>query len=198
LVELYHRPAVVMAEIDRDHFTASARSIPEFNMVEAFTACQDLFVRFGGHSQAAGFTLRKDKISLLADRLTGIADERLSHCELQPTLQIDAELSLADITAELQGWLRQLGPFGPGNPHPKFLSRNVPVSEVQFVGQQGQHARLRLKEGTREWTALAFHQAERWSDYSPRIDLVYTITSDSWNGTERVTLKVLDARPSVV
>jgi single-stranded-DNA-specific exonuclease len=196
LVELYHRPAIVMSSTNEDHVVASARSIPGFNLIEALTTCQDLFVRYGGHAQAAGFTLLKERIPLLTEQLMSIADERLSSQDLQPFLQIHAEVKLADLGRPLFQWLRQLEPFGSGNAQPAFLTRGAEIVDTRFVGQQGQHVRLRVRERGQEWTALAFNQAKTWVNPASGIDLVYSITTDSWNGSERITLKVLDSRPS--
>jgi single-stranded-DNA-specific exonuclease len=196
LVELYHRPAVVMSSTNDDHVVASARSIPGFNLIEALTACESLFVRYGGHSQAAGFTLARERIPLLSEQLTCIADERLSAQDLRPSLQIDAEVKLAELGRPLFQWLRQLEPFGQGNTQPAFLTRGVEIVDTKFVGQQAQHVRLRVREKGAEWTALAFNQAKNWTSATSCLDLVYSIATDSWNGSERVTLKILDSRPS--
>ena len=196
LVELFHRPAVVMAAIDDEYLIASARSIPEFNIVAAFTACRDLFLRYGGHPQAAGFTLSRKRVPLLTESLTAIAEETLGSRDLRPVLPIDAEVKLADLTGEVLHWLSTLEPFGPANPQPTFLTRKAHVIETRYIGQLGQHVKLRVRQGNQEWTALAFNQAERWAYTTPRIDMVYSVASDHWRGAETVTLKVLDFRPA--
>lgn len=196
LVEKHHRPTVVMASIDNEHVVASGRSIPEFNLVQSFTTCADLFIRYGGHSQAAGFTLEKVRISQMREQLTAIAEETLETQDLQPALEMDARLNLSDITPELLHWLRQLEPFGVGNPQPRFLIEGLQIIETRYVGQSGQHVRLRVRQSTHQRTALAFNQAERWAEGVSQVDLVCTISTDFWNGAETITLKVLDFRPA--
>jgi single-stranded-DNA-specific exonuclease len=196
LVEKHHRPAVVLASIDNEHVVASGRSIPEFNLVQSFTTCADLFVRYGGHSQAAGFTLEKVRISQMREQLTAIAEETLETQDLQPALEMDARLNLSDLTPELLHWLRQLEPFGVGNPQPRFLIEGLQIVETRYVGQSGQHVRLRVRQGTHQRTALAFNQAERWAEGVSQVDLVCTISTDFWNGAETITLKALDFRPA--
>ena len=196
LAEQYHRPAVVLAGAGPDHLTASARSIAQFNVIQAFTACQDLFVRYGGHAQAAGFTMARENLPRLVAQLTSIAQDRLSSRDLLPVLSIDAEVNLAGLTAPLLQWLQQLEPFGVGNPRPSFLTRDLRVMDTQFVGPAGQHVKLRVRQGNRECTALAFNQGKLWSGSPTRLDLVYSISTDNWNGVERMTLKVLDYRPA--
>ena len=195
LADTFHRPVVAMS-VEDETLVGSGRSIPEFDIFEAFSSCQDLFVRFGGHAQAAGFTLPKDNLPLLEDRLTAIAGELLSSGDLRPTLKIDAEVGLAELTDELFWWLSNLEPFGPDNARPVFLTRGTQVLETRFVGNSGQHLRLRLTQGNQQWTALAFNQAERWIDDTSQVDLAYSINKDRWRGEERTTLRVLDFRPT--
>mgnify|MGYP001174933627 CR=1 FL=1 len=196
LADTFHRPAVAMAAED-GYLVGSGRSIPEFDLFKAFTGCQDLFVRFGGHSQAAGFTLATEKLPLLRERLTAAADTALGSRDLSPTLDIDAEIGLAELTGDLVHWLSILKPFGPSNRQPVFLTRRTHVLEARYMGKTGQHLRFKLREGNDEWPAVAFNQAERWVSGTPYVDLVYSVTIDRWRGMERLTLRVQDFRPVV-
>ena len=195
LAETFHRPAVAMA-VEDDFVVGSGRSIPEFDLFAAFSLCQDLFVRFGGHSQAAGFTLSKEKLPLLEERLTEVAEKALVSYELQPTLAIDVEVGLDELSGNLQSWMSKLEPFGAGNPRPVFLTRRARVLATQYVGKGGQHVKLKVAQGNEQGTALAFNQAERWVDNTSEVDLVYSLIFDRWQGTERLTLKVLDFHPA--
>ncbi|MEK7814897.1 MAG: single-stranded-DNA-specific exonuclease RecJ, partial [Chloroflexota bacterium] len=206
LVETFRRPAVVMALGD-DRAMASGRSIPEFNIIEAFTACGHLLTRYGGHAQAAGFTLPAKNLPLLEAELTAIAQEALGSRDLRPTLSIDAEVKIADLLGEPLSWLSSLEPFGMANPRPVFLTRRAQVLEAQGVGKSGQHLKLRVREGDSpdapsaggafgQYTALAFNQAHRWVANTPYLDLVYTLSAPTSRGDGDLTLKVLDFRPS--
>lgn len=195
LVDMFHRPAVALAAVNDDRFIASARSIPEFNIIQAFSECADLFVRHGGHAQAAGFTLPRKRLPQLVERLTDVAEQARKTQDWNPTLSIDAEVRLAELTDDLLNWLAGLQPWGTGNPPATFLSRRVQVKEFRYMGGQGQHLRLRVQQGNQVWTALAFNQAEQWEAGTTHVDLVYSITTDRWQGVERKTLKVLDFRP---
>ena len=199
LVDVYHRPAVALST-DGDHLVASARGRPEFNLVEAFSACQGHLVRYGGHAQAAGFTVTRDNLPKLVEGLTAFAQNKLGSRELSPTLAIDAVAEFDELTDDLIQWLHDLEPYGPANPTPVFLTSGVPVSEVHYMGQARQHLRLLVGNangnGSGRWTALAFNQADKWVDGATRLDLVYTITADSWRGPKALALRVLDFRPS--
>ena len=199
LVDLYHRPAVALSA-DGDHLVASARGIPEFNLVEAFSACQGHLVRYGGHAQAAGFTVARENLPNLVEDLTAFAQNKLGSRELSPALTIDAVVALDELTHELVQWLQDLEPYGPANPTPVFLTSGVPVSEVHYMGQSRQHLRLLVGNGngngSGRGTALAFNQAENWVDGTTRLDLVYPITADSWRGPKALALRLLDFRPA--
>ena len=195
LAETYQRPAVAMA-VEDDVIVGSGRSIPEFDIFQAFSDCEDLFVRFGGHSQAAGFTLPRDDLPLLEKRLAAIAGETLPRGDLQPVLNIDVEVGLNELDDGLRDWLSQLEPFGIGNPRPVFITRRARVLEDQRVGAGGRHVRLKVAQGNSKCTALAFNQADKWKGSVPEVDLVYTLMFDRWQGGERTTLKLLDFRPA--
>ena len=195
LAESFHRPAVAMT-VEDEYVVGSGRSIPEFDIFEAFSSCQDLFVRFGGHSQAAGFTVSREKLPILEERLTAVAEEALVSLELQPALTVDAEVGLGELSGDLRSWLSKLEPFGPGNRQPVFLTRRARVVGTQYVGKTGQHVKLNVTQGNEQGTALAFNQAERWVDGTSEVDLVYSLMVDRWQGTERLTLKVLDFQPA--
>ena len=197
LVDEFYRPAVVMSLGD-GLIRASARSIPQFDMVkDGLARCHDLFIRHGGHSQAAGFVMLPENLARLKERLVGAADEVLGKLDLQPSLDIDAEVSVVSLTGETFRWLKNLEPFGVENPTPKFLTRNLRPVEARPVGSQGQHLRLKLKEGRVIWDAMAFRQGDQWAPDIPLLDVVYTIGTDWRGGSEVMSLKVLDFRPSV-
>jgi len=198
LAERLNRPAVVMST-DGDYLVASGRSIPEFNIVEAFTASQDLLERYGGHAQAAGFTVARSKLPILAANLNAYAEKALGSHDLRPQLAIDAEIGLGELTDDLLHWVSTLEPFGMANPSPVFLSRNVQVLHARHMGNSGQHVALNVRQGDSEWNALAFNLGERWqgehrTGETTNLDLVYTLTADHWRGPGALALRVLDFR----
>ena len=194
LAELYGRPGVVMADIGEDRLVASGRSVPGFNLVESFAACADLFVRYGGHAQAAGFTVERDQVHPLRDRLNGLAADAFARQPQETNLELDARLELADLNPGLVEWLGRLEPFGVGNPAPMFLVSGLQVVENRRVGATGQHLRLRVRQGGRQCTALAFNQADRWPNVPSTVDIAGSVLVDHWNGMETVNLKIADLR----
>ena len=200
LVERYRRPAVVLS-VNGGQAVASARSIPEFNIVEAIASASDLLVRYGGHAQAAGFTVSTDLIAEARERLLAHAGERLGALDLSLILEIDATAVLPELTMDTYDWLSSLEPFGKGNRRPLLASLGLTVKEARLVGHSRQHLRLRVEQQGREMIALAFNQAEDWHNLerpaeAAKLDLAYTLMLDSWQGQQSLALRVTQLRIS--
>jgi len=195
LVDEFYRPAVVVemgAEVSR----GSCRSIPEFHITNALDECTDLLVRHGGHAAAGGFTVSNEHLDELADRLRRLAAEQLTSVELAPVLSVDAEVELSRMSWELEQELAQLEPCGYANPHPLFLSRDVRVQSQRAVGSNGKHLKLRLSDGQTTWDSIAFRQGEWVGKLPDRVDIVYRLEVNEWNGQRRLQLNVQDIRPA--
>ena len=152
-------------------------------------------MRFGGHRMAAGFTAKNEDLPEIKERLIAHAAELLAGQDLTPALEIDVELPLKELRGEEIRWLSRLAPHGIENPVPTFLSRGVLVRTLRAVGKDGDHLKLRLKDGAVSWPAIAFRQHGDGIAEGTLIDLVWTLTSDSYvrDGLE---LNVLDLRPA--
>ena len=194
LAEKFQRPAVALARVTDKTFVGSGRGIPVFNLVRAFNSCAHLFVRHGGHAQAAGFTIRQENIHLLQSSLTTIAMDELSGKDLYPPLAIDCELGLSEISPLLLETFDKMEPFGTGNPKPLFLTRGLEAVETSRVGKEGQHLKLMVSDGKRRMKALMFNRGEDWEAFSDRIDLVYAISCDYWRGKRQINLVIEDFR----
>ncbi len=200
LAERYRRPSAVLS-VDGDLAVASARSIPEFNIVDAIASSSPLLVRFGGHAQAAGFTVSTRSIGEVARQLDEYAAERLGSLDLSPRLEIDAVASLDELSFEVYDWLAALEPYGKGNRRPLFASLNVSVLEARKIGHSQQHLRLRVNQNGQEITALAFNHAQQWAALGitpgeTRLDLAYTLMLDNWQGQSNLVLRVSEFRLS--
>ena len=149
LMENYRRPAVVLS-INGELSVASARSIPEFDVVEAIASVSDLLVRYGGHSQAAGFTVSTDLIPEATERLLLHAGQRLASLDLDPVLEIDATATLPELTMDTYDWISSLEPFGKANRRPLFATLGATVKEARLVGNNQQHLRLRVEQQGRK------------------------------------------------
>ena len=195
MAEVYRRPAVAMS-MEGENVVASGRSIPQFNIENAFGSSQHLLLKYGGHSQAAGFTVSRDRLPQVIAALCEVAERELGDYDLRPSLKIDAEVTLSELSQEAIQWLADLEPFGQANPRPLFLSRNLEVLETRSMGNSSQHLKLLVGQEGKIMTALAFNQAQNWPQGASRLDLVYSITADWWRGVKSDNLKVVDVRPA--
>ena len=196
LVNLYGRPAVVY-ELGAETSRASCRSIDDFHITDALRERPDLFVRFGGHRAAAGFTIENARIDEAREHLIAAAARALAGRELAPILEIDCNLPLRQLRGEEIRWLSRIGPFGIGNPEPAFLARDVLIVETRFVGTGDKHRKLRLRDGHSTWGAIAFDCGDITVEAGDRIDLVYTLDAGRPDGTLEIRVEDmrLTARP---
>jgi single-stranded-DNA-specific exonuclease len=195
LVDQFHKPTMVLAVADGVAH-GSCRSIPAFDMLGALDANADLFLKFGGHRQAAGVTIDVARLPEVRARLTQWANDRLEPGDLVPRLRIDADLRLDEITGAVVEGVRRLGPFGLANPKPVFRAAPVDLLQAPRVLKE-RHLALMFKQGTRSFRGLAWRAAEREGYLSANrfgLELAYSLEENEFRG-ERVTeLTVADVR----
>ena len=196
IAERVNRPCVVLS-IDPDENVAhgSGRSIEAYHLLNGLTECADLFEKFGGHSHAAGITIKPDRIGELRQRLNAHASSCLSEDDLQPRVFIDAELPTEEITFELVGELERLEPFGAGNSRPVFQARNLCIlTEPRLIGQR--HLKMSVAGPKRRpLETIWWNGAESADALKGRIDMAYTIETSKWGGGTFLQLSVQDVRP---
>jgi single-stranded-DNA-specific exonuclease len=195
LCEEFYRPAVVVS-IGETTSRGSARSIAEFHITEALDQCRDLLIRHGGHAAAAGFTVHNGNLSRLAGQLKRLAAETLADKTLRPTLLVDVQLGLGELSRQLYDWLAKLEPFGYANPAPVFMTQHLRVVDKRAVGSKRSHLKLFLSDGRTRWSAIAFRQAHWLKRLPGYIDVAYHLELNEWNGRERLQLNVRDLRPA--
>jgi single-stranded-DNA-specific exonuclease len=196
LVESHYRPAVVGVTGD-ETTRASCRSIDEFHITNALDECKDLLVRHGGHSKAAGFTIRNENLDELKERLMAIAFRELSLDILVPTFHYDVEVQISDLQANLYGCQSQLEPTGNENPKPLFISKGLKVNRKSKIGKEKNHLRMTVSgDSGPSIDAVAFRMGD-WADDMPaRIDILYYFELNDFNGNVSFQLNVRDIRAS--
>jgi len=195
LSEEFYRPAVVV-KIGEHVSTGSCRSIPEFNIILALSQCSSLFTHFGGHAQAAGFSLPTKSLPRLEEKLLQLATTQLAGVDLRPRLDIDTEVTLPDLGGNTFQAIQQLAPFGCGNPVPTFFSHQVEVVDCRTMGSNGGHLRMELRQGGTVWGGVGFGSGSYLAEVSSPLDIVYNLEIDRWGGGERLRLNILDFAPS--
>ena len=192
LTEVYYRPAVVAAK-GPEETRGSCRSIPEFHITDALDQCKDLLVRHGGHAAAAGFTVKNNNLPELVARLKSIALDQLSARDLRQTLSADMEIALPEINFEVLKHLSYLEPTGYGNPEAVFVSRDVKVKSFRAVGSEGKHLKLTLAdEHNTYFDAIGFRLGHLLRSLPPRVDVMYTLEANEWNGRTTLQLNLKD------
>jgi single-stranded-DNA-specific exonuclease len=196
IVEETARPTVLIS-LDGNEGKGSGRSPLPFDLHAGLSECRDLLIRFGGHKAAAGVTIEASRVDEFAHRFNEVARSKLAPEDLYPELRIDAEISIDEVTDDLESLLRHFEPFGVGNPSPVFASRNVRLAvPARVVGTDG--LKLRIAGSTRDREALGWGMG----DLAPElpleapIDIAYRLERDTYQGESRLQLRIADIRPA--
>jgi single-stranded-DNA-specific exonuclease len=197
LVDKYYRPSLIF-NIQNGIAVGSGRSIDGFNIFRALSKLSHLFEKFGGHSHAAGFTLKKENIMALEKGLESLARETLTDDDLVPSVDIDCEIGLCEITLETIRQIRSLSPFGEANPEPCFLARSLNVLESRVVGERHLKLRVRQKGEERYFEAIGFGLGGEHSLEGKAIDMVFTPEINRWQGLEGIQLRIVDLRDTAM
>jgi single-stranded-DNA-specific exonuclease len=195
LMEKYYRPTIVAFK-GEELTRGSCRSIPEFHITHALDQCADLLERHGGHAAAAGFTVRNSYLDELITRLKQITKDELQNLDLRPSVTIDSEVSLSELSPDLLQELAFIEPTGNKNPPAIFASRGVRVLRSRQVGKDGSHLKLAVTDGRITYDAIAFRLGELNSDLPLLVDIVFSFELNRFNGNEILQLNVKDIQPS--
>ncbi len=183
LTEIYNRPAIVLTR-DNDFATGSARSVAGFDVHKAIESCEDLLENFGGHTYAAGLTLRADNVAEFKRRFEKYVDEHILPEQTLAQLDVDACLDFKDINRRLFNEIKRFEPFGPNNPKPVFCTRRVyDYGTSKVVGRNQEHIKLELVDNKSHnvMSGIAFGQSAlaRYIKTKRAFDIVYTIEENT-------------------
>ncbi len=196
LVELYNRPAILIAAPPGAIARGSARSIAGVNITQVIAASRDLLHGYGGHPMAAGLSIDPDRIPEFQRQVNRTLKQLAP--DLQPfnTIQIDAYLPLEDANLELVATLEKLAPFGPGNPPLTFASKGLLLSQVQTIGKGQDHLLLTLENAEGQPFNAIWWQAAGMDLPEGAVDLAYTLRTSDYKGQLKVQVECLHLRPS--
>jgi len=195
LSEEYHRPAIV-ASGDGEMFRASARSIPEFNMIKALDMCSDRFEQYGGHPMAAGFSIKKDNLREFRKEMSAVADELMVGVDVGTTLTIEAEISPSWVNSDSLSFLNAMEPYGEQNREPIFMTSDMNIVDTKRVGVNKNHLKMTMEYQGRLYEGIAFRQGDRFDECKGSVDLAYRPEMNYWNGKHNLEFIVSDFRPS--
>ena len=199
LTETYYRPTIVLTAGEDGIISGSARSVGGFDIYTAIDSCSDLLTNFGGHKYAAGLSMHIDDLPEFKQRFEAYVAAHIQPNQLQPTLDIEAELQLGDITKSFYNVLRHLEPFGPGNPRPLFVSRRlINHRDTRAVGKEREHLRLDVTDRKNAITGIAFSRADmaEYMQNGNAVDICYELNENTFNHYTTIQMMVQDIKPS--
>ena len=200
LTEIYYRPSVVLTRTD-DLATGSARSVAGFDVYKAIESCRDLLENFGGHTYAAGLSMKVENVPEFTRRFESYVEKHILPEQTHAILDIDALLDFRDINLRFYNDLRRFAPFGPENPKPLFATMHVyDYGTSKVVGREQEHIKLELvdNKSNNVMNGIAFGQSSqvRYIKTKSSFDICYTVEENSHKRGE-VQLQIEDIRPSV-
>ena len=199
LTETYYRPTIVLTAGEDGIISGSARSVGGFDIYSAIDSCHDLLTNFGGHKYAAGLSMNIKDLPEFQKRFETYVAAHILPDQQQPTLHIEAELQLGDITPSFYSVLRHLEPFGPGNPRPLFISRHlINHRDTRAVGKNREHLRLDVTDRQYAITGIAFGKADMEIHLRSGlpVDICYELEENTFNNRTTIQMMVQDIKPS--
>jgi single-stranded-DNA-specific exonuclease len=209
LMEENYKPAIVVS-VGEVYCKASARSITGLNIIEIIRKADDLLVDAGGHPMAAGFTFKKENLEKVKERLEKLVEENLCETQMIKKINIDLQIRLSDVSKELYRRIQALGPFGMGNPEPVFAVLGIKPVNMSAVGKDAQHIKFTVNEFQEEVLVdgskvirigevfkvigFGFGHLSTEINKDTVIDMAFTIDRDTWNGNDKLQLKIKDVR----
>lgn len=198
LVQEYNRPALVMCQTG-DKISGSGRSgVGDFNLAEALEECREYLTTWGGHKEAAGFSLAKDRLEEFLKAFGKAATRNLKDFDFTPSIKVDMDLPLSRTDWQLYEQVEKMEPTGQLNPAPRFVSYGLAVAQLVPVGAAGQHLKLVLEGDGVSRKFIMFRQGETSAQLQvgESVDVVYSVGVNEWNGNRELELKVVDIRKS--
>lgn len=200
LAQYFKVPAMVMTFPDENKAVGSMRSVRGYDVTGLLEQCGDLFINHGGHNYAAGFSLPKSNLQELTNRLERLCQVIEFTEEENPPVSVDAELPAQYMTPDLLQLVDKFEPYGEANPQLIFMSNKTKIASADLMGKTGKmHLKLTLSFGATKWPALYWSASERLKrdfDVGDKIDLIYQINRNTYNGSEIPQIIITDAEKS--
>ena len=197
IAQKFNKPTAIFQESE-DICMGSFRSIPKLNIIETIEECKDLLVKFGGHAQAAGVSVKKENVEKFYTKIDRIINKKLKDIDLSKEIEIDGEALAENINYDLVEDLEKLKPFGEGNREPVFLIKNLNIKEKKIVGNGNKHIKLFLTTNgsSNIFESICFNGYEKFIDINEgsNVDILCNIQKDEWNGNKKIQLSLVDMK----
>jgi single-stranded-DNA-specific exonuclease len=188
IAEEFWRPTILIA-FDGDEGKGSARSIAGFHIYEGLKACEHHLVVFGGHKYAAGLTISRKKLSDFQDIFEETVRKKLADEDFMPTIFIDAEIGLEEITPELISCLSRFSPYGPANPNPIFATKkSLPINEIKILSKNT--LKFTMRENHRAYEVIGFGKGYLAPQLTSKLKIAFHLQMHEWQGVQRLQLEL--------
>lgn len=195
LIDTYYKPTIILTE-SNGLATGSARSVHGFDVYNAINECSDLLEQFGGHKYAAGLSMTLENLPKFIEKFEKVVASTITDDQLIPKIDIDTEIELSDINSKFLNIIEQMGPFGPGNMRPVFVTKSVSdTGKTRLVREE--HLKLEVeKNGQKSIEGIGFNM-KTYFDYinkNPIFDICYQLYENDWQGRKNVELRLKDIK----
>ncbi len=198
LLRKYNRPCLVITENkETKDLVGSGRSIKEFNVTQALEGVKDSLLRFGGHPQACGFSLKENNLEQFKEGIIKITNKELKDIDPKPELDIELEINFSDINWPLVELVNKFKPFGKDNEEPLFLSKDIIITNLKKVGADEKHLKLELMKDNKKINCIGFSLAFKELKVGDKVNIVYNLSINEWNGNRQIQLIIKDIKVDV-
>ncbi|MBS4173663.1 single-stranded-DNA-specific exonuclease RecJ [Bacillus sp. FJAT-49736] len=197
LVEKYYRPTIVLSfDAEKRLAKGSARSIIGFDLFQNLSTCRDILPHFGGHTMAAGMTLELENVPVLRTRLNQLANDILSEEDLVPVTEIDASISIKDVSLDSIEELNRLAPYGTGNTKPKIIIEDLSIQQLKQIGADNKHLKILLEKDDVNLDGVGFGMGDYYPEISPlaRISVLGELSINEWNNIRKPQIFLKDLK----
>jgi len=193
LVETLYRPAIVLS-IHGDVAKASARSIQGFSIIDAIREVDDLILQGGGHEMAAGFSINVSNLEEFIQKINENNKSKIDSLLTTPTTKVDIQIDFELINWEMIEKIKELEPFGIGNPRPRFMTSDVVLSNIKTVGSEGGHLKCKVTSNGYSFDAIAFSKGYLFENFEEKqnVSILYSVDVNEWRGHTSIQLLIKD------
>lgn len=201
LIDTYYRPTIVFTD-SGDYLAASARSVKNFDIYQALEKCSEHLIQFGGHMYAAGLTIKKENLEAFRQKFEEVVASTIEETDLIPEIEIDTKIQFSEITDKFLRILKQFEPFGPGNPSPCFLTKEVfDTGYAKLAGARGEHLKVSFKQRRNpgyKFSAIGFNLGAQYENVKDKqhVDIIYSIEENNWRNKTTIQLQIKDLQLS--
>lgn len=192
----FWRPAFICQKSDIFSICSARGGIAGFDVIKALNKCQKFLEEFGGHPYAGAFKVSNKNLEKVKDLLIKITNKELKKEDLIPFINIDIEVEVGDLSWPIFKEVQRFAPFGGNNPVPLFLLKKLMVSEIRNVGSKANHLKMVLQKNEKKFAAIGFGLSNFCDKIKigNKIDIVFELISNEWNGTKELQLKIIDLK----